>query len=130
MLKLQLYLPLLVSLAITQVRASYSDALQACISLYRSLPEQVFFPQSQEYEASLSSYAYIGTRLRPTCLTTPKSTQDVVNTIRTLSHFESVPVAVRSGGHNTNIGFYSHITMHFYSLMLCRFRERPKRNHN
>jgi hypothetical protein len=88
--------------------ADDSNVIQACGSLYLTLPLQVYFPGSQGYEASISSYTYIGTRLRPTCLVCPKSTEDVSAIIKTLSNFDSVPFAIRSGGHNTNRGACVH----------------------
>lgn len=81
-----------------------SNATQACDFLLSILPEQVYFPGSQDYEASISSYAYVGTRLRPTCLAVPKSTENVATIIKTLSKFSLVGFAIRSGGHNTNKG--------------------------
>jgi hypothetical protein len=105
MLSLQLLIALSASLTISGARAEYKQAYEACVTLSRILPEQVSFPQSQGYEESISSYAYIGTRLRPACIVSPKTTRDVVATIRTLGTFESVPFAIRSGGHNTNIGY-------------------------
>jgi hypothetical protein len=104
MLSVQLSSAILVSLAVSGARTEYNKAYEACLSLSQVLPGQVSFPQSQGYEDSLSSYAFIGTRLRPDCIVSPKATGDVVTIVRTLANFETVPFAVRSGGHNTNIG--------------------------
>ena len=104
MLSLLGLIAFLFSLAASEARAGYTKAYEACLSLSQTLPQQVSFPQSQGYEGSLSSYAYIGTRLRPACIVSPRTTRDVVAIIQTLGVFESVPFAVRSGGHNTNIG--------------------------
>jgi FAD/FMN-containing dehydrogenase len=104
MLSVQLSFAILVSLAVSGARSEYNTAYEACSSLSQILPGQVSFPQSQGYEDSLSSYAFIGTRLRPACIVSPKATGDVVTIVQTLGNFENVPFAVRSGGHNTNIG--------------------------
>ncbi|KAH7355632.1 hypothetical protein BKA66DRAFT_446467 [Pyrenochaeta sp. MPI-SDFR-AT-0127] len=95
----------LFSLPISKGIFGYNNTTQACVSLLSTLPGQVFFPGSKEYENSMSSYAYIGTRLRPTCLSCPKTTDDVAAIIQNLGKFDSVAFAVRSGGHNTNKGF-------------------------
>jgi FAD/FMN-containing dehydrogenase len=101
---MQLPFAILVSLAVSGARSEYTKAYEACSSLSQILPGRVSFPQSQGYEDSLSSYAFIGTRLRPACIVSPKATGDVVTIIQTMGNFEAVPFAVRSGGHNTNIG--------------------------
>lgn len=80
------------------------DTSKACVTLYLSLPKQVFFADSLSYEDSISSYAYIGTRLRPTCLAKPKTASDVAIITRVLGKFPSVQFAIRGGGHNTNRG--------------------------
>ncbi|KAJ4985683.1 FAD binding domain-containing protein [Stagonosporopsis vannaccii] len=85
--------------------AHTADTAKACVTLYLSLPRQVFFANSSSYEDSVSSYAYVGTRLRPTCLARPKTTNDVAIITKTMGKFPSVGFAVRGGGHNTNIGF-------------------------
>jgi FAD/FMN-containing dehydrogenase len=84
--------------------AAGNSSTQACQSLSTSLPGHVSFSHDRVYEDSISSYAYIGTRLRPTCLVTPKSADDVAIIVKILSGFDSVAFAVRSGGHNTNKG--------------------------
>jgi hypothetical protein len=103
---LQHYLLILLSLLIPKGFAERTSSMRACKSLSLNLPGQVSFPRDQVYEYSISSYAYIGTRLRPTCLASPRSTKDVATIIKTLSEFASVAFAIRSGGHNTNKGVY------------------------
>lgn len=121
---------LLLSLLISRGFAGRTSSIQACKSLSLALPGQVSFPQDQVYEHSISSYAYIGTRLRPTCLASPKSTKDVTTIIKTLSNFNSVAFAVRSGGHNTNKGeCISTRNILLDSDSVGRFRRRRRRNH-
>ncbi|KAF1921645.1 hypothetical protein BDU57DRAFT_584703 [Ampelomyces quisqualis] len=85
--------------------AARNSSMQACQSLSSIFPGHVSFPHDQVYEDSVSSYAFIGTRLRPTCLVTPRSTNDVAVVIMVLGDLDSVAFAIRSGGHNTNNGF-------------------------
>ncbi|CBX90591.1 similar to FAD binding domain containing protein [Plenodomus lingam JN3] len=87
------------------VTASSSDASQACAALISYLPGKLSFPGNQQYEDSISSYAYIGTRLRPTCVAHPENTKEVAAIVKILSQSNSVEFAIRSGGHNTNRGF-------------------------
>jgi hypothetical protein len=95
---------LLLYLAVSIAAFNISDATQACEFLYQTLPQRISFPQYLAYENSLSSYAYLGTRIRPTCIASPTSSDDVIAIVRTLRAFSSVPFAIRGGGHNTNIG--------------------------
>jgi len=112
-------LPLLLSLVL-RVTARLSNAPRACETLRTTLPGLIFFPSSEDYEKSISSYAFIGTRLRPTCLAAPKSKNDVVSIVQTLGKFESVAFAIRSGGHNTNKGRATSETTPFHSLILLQ----------
>ncbi|KAJ8118417.1 hypothetical protein OPT61_g610 [Boeremia exigua] len=96
---------LLLSFAISRALADQIETGLACLSLFETLPGRVSFPQWKGYEESLSSYAYLSTRLHPDCIVSPQSREDVIAIIRTLGLFESVEFAVRGGGHNTNIGF-------------------------
>ncbi|KAH6629582.1 hypothetical protein C7974DRAFT_463535 [Boeremia exigua] len=96
---------LTLSLSIFGARAHSVNTAHACVQLFLSLPGQIFFHDNKNYEESIASYEYIGTRLRPTCIARPKTTTDVATIVKTLSKFSTVQFAVRSGGHNTNIGF-------------------------
>ncbi|KAH7072187.1 hypothetical protein BKA63DRAFT_544548 [Paraphoma chrysanthemicola] len=96
---------ILLSLLASRGFADLGTSIKACQSLFSTLPGHVSFARDQGYEDSISSYAYIGTRLRPTCVVTPQSTEDVAVVIRVLNSFNSVAFAIRSGGHNTNKGF-------------------------
>src|SRR5690242_20098733 len=95
---------LILLLCVFGTNAHTVDTSKACVTLYLSLPKQVFFAKSPGFEESISSYAYIGTRLRPTCLAIPTTTNDVAIITRIMGRFPSVKFAVRGGGHNTNKG--------------------------
>jgi FAD/FMN-containing dehydrogenase len=95
---------LLFSLFVSTGIADTGNATQACQFLQSILPGRIFFPGSQGYESSIASYAYLGTRLRPICVAGPQVSVDVVTIIKTLSIFNNVAFAIRSGGHNTNKG--------------------------
>jgi hypothetical protein len=113
----QLFL-LLLSLPFSRGQAGYSNTTLACGALYSTLPGQVSFPGSQGYENSISTYAYLGTRLRPTCLVSPKSTADVTAVIKILGDVDSVAFAIRGGGHNTNKGIHIYEWTLHYPLIL------------
>jgi hypothetical protein len=115
---LQQSLLLLLSLLFSRGLAGYSNTTLACGALYSTLPGQVAFPGSQGYENSISTYAYLGTRLRPTCLVSPKSTADVTAVIKALGEFDSVAFAIRGGGHNTNKGIHIYEWALHYPLKL------------
>ena len=51
-----------------------------------AFPGKVFFPDSTEYEDSVASYfAAFEKELRPSCIVTPRSAQDVSNIIKAIS---------------------------------------------
>jgi FAD/FMN-containing dehydrogenase len=65
----------------------------------------VLFPESPDYNASVSSYPFIQLRLHPTCVFQPRTAQDVSTAVKLLSERASSKFAVKGGGHNANIGF-------------------------
>ncbi|KAL4783953.1 hypothetical protein BJX76DRAFT_348197 [Aspergillus varians] len=86
-------LPLL-SLAIAAL-TDYSTPGFHCAVLSGLLPENTFFPGSESYSASISSYYSLQARLNPACIVIPSSAIDLPNAI----------FALRGGGHPPNVGF-------------------------
>ncbi|GAP93275.1 hypothetical protein SAMD00023353_11600140 [Rosellinia necatrix] len=85
-----------------------------CLALYSLLGSKVTYPSSQAYNASLGSYfsAQVASQ-NPSCIVLPEVTADVSTAVSTLSYISrllsnsSQPAckfAVRSGGHNSNVG--------------------------
>jgi len=80
------------------ITSSTCDALQ-------SLTDTVLFPQSQQYDAAVSSYPFIQLRLTPTCIFRPRNAQDVSAAVKLLKKSRKTKFAVKGGGHNANAGF-------------------------
>ncbi|KAI0891049.1 hypothetical protein F4806DRAFT_484466 [Annulohypoxylon nitens] len=84
-----------------------------CMALFSFLGNKTAFPLSTDYEASLSSYFSIQEgSLRPACIVSPDTTEDVANAVRILTNTSLVPpesddetckFAIRSGGHSSNL---------------------------
>jgi FAD/FMN-containing dehydrogenase len=95
----------LASLLIT-LAAAYNNTTQStCNTLFSTLPDDVFYPESDTYNASIASYPFIQLRLHPTCLIQPRNAQDVSTAIKILKQNRHTKFAVRGGGHNANPGF-------------------------
>ncbi|KAI9373536.1 putative oxidoreductase [Aspergillus egyptiacus] len=84
-----------------------------CFALSTLLGNKVSFPDSEAYDASITSYfAQQNSELRPHCIVTPTSAEDVstiINKIVSIPLQEGqdeseCPFAVRSGGHTSLIG--------------------------
>lgn len=77
---------------------------QACAVLESELPGRVYYPNSTAFEASVNSYNYLESRLRPNCILGPEQASEVQKAVQVLTKYPSVQFAVRSGGHNINKG--------------------------
>lgn len=83
-----------------------SNGEMQCQVLASKLPDMVFLPGNQQYEASLDSYyAAQSSDIYPGCIVTPRTAEDVSEAIRTLTSSDSshsssnCQFAIRSGGH-------------------------------
>ncbi|KAI0404734.1 putative oxidoreductase [Xylaria palmicola] len=85
-------------------------AATCCAALAALFPNITSFPSSQTYNASVSSYSYLqAASLRPDCVISPETTEDVARAVRLLTHRSpsladggeegACPFAIRSGGH-------------------------------
>ncbi|KAF2177257.1 FAD-binding domain-containing protein [Zopfia rhizophila CBS 207.26] len=82
-----------------------SDTTTSTCDALSSVLSDVFFPESDIYNASISSYPFIQLRLHPTCIVRPKTSQDVSIAVNVLRESGCTKFAVRGGGHNANAGF-------------------------
>ncbi|OTB13142.1 hypothetical protein K445DRAFT_304537 [Daldinia sp. EC12] len=86
-----------------------SSIESCCLSLSLLLKGMVSFPGSLAYTASLASYFTLQmTDIRPSCIVSPTTADDVSTAIHVLTSGGSSPplckFAIRSGGHSTSIG--------------------------
>ncbi|KAJ7142101.1 hypothetical protein C8R43DRAFT_581140 [Mycena crocata] len=80
-------------------------AFHCCNILNSTLPGQVFFPDSVEYQAQQASYySHMQSELTPSCRVAPSSALDV-SAIVTLATKYDCEFAVRSGGHMFSKGY-------------------------
>jgi hypothetical protein len=89
------------------VAAPTQSAFQACTEIRDALPNKVLIngivPVKYDYETS----QYWSTTLRqvkPACIVQPSSAEDVAAAVLVLNKYSSVPFAIRSGGHDPNVG--------------------------
>jgi hypothetical protein len=82
-----------------------STPLSTCHKLSSALSDDVFLPDTDTYNASITSYPFVQLRLHPTCVLRPKSANDVATTVKILRENSHTKFAVRGGGHNANTGF-------------------------
>ncbi|KAF2264852.1 FAD-binding domain-containing protein [Lojkania enalia] len=87
------------------VAASSDDTASTCQALASALPEYVFYPETDTYNASITSYPFIQLRLTPNCIVRPKSAQDVSTTVKILRDTGCTKFAIKGGGHNANVGY-------------------------
>lgn len=84
---------------------SAAHAVLQCAVLSKLLGSKVSFPGSSAYTDSLASYyAQQEEEIRPGCVVTPTTSQDVSTAVTRLSAESTCLFAVRSGGHTMNAG--------------------------
>lgn len=91
-------------IAYASYNTSYNTTTPICTTLSYAFPNDTYFPESNIYNASISSYPFVQLRLHPTCILRPKTSRDVSAAIKILGKADS-KFAVRGGGHNANRGF-------------------------
>lgn len=101
--------PVLTSLFIGGTLAAPStDSGRACDEISVALPDRVSRRISLAYTAEVNSYWSIAPRdLKPTCLVLPQSAEEVSVIVKILNNYPEVPFAVKSGGHDPNVGHAS-----------------------
>ena len=78
--------------------AASSHIANPCSILSSQFPDQVFYPQEANYEASINSYFYQQARLAPQCIVYPKNASDVSRIVKIIAGMQ-VKAAIRGGGH-------------------------------
>jgi FAD/FMN-containing dehydrogenase len=85
-----------------------THSVAACTEIKIALPGRVHLPGQAAYTKENKDYYNIGLAdLRPTCITMPQSVQEVSQIVKILNKHESVPFAIKSGGHDPNPGHSS-----------------------
>ncbi|KAG9194833.1 hypothetical protein G6011_04868 [Alternaria panax] len=87
------------------VTFAYNYPSDSCEDLALVLPNSTFFPAAPTYNASIQSYPFLQLRLHPSCVVRPNSPKDVSTAITTLLRNNKTKFAIKSGGHNANVGF-------------------------
>ncbi|KAF2732480.1 FAD-binding domain-containing protein [Polyplosphaeria fusca] len=88
------------------VAVAYSNVSEStCEHLSKALGDEVFYPESPAYNASITSYPFIQLRLEPACVLKPESAEDVSKAVKVLRKSRKSKFAVRGGGHNANVGY-------------------------
>jgi len=111
------------SIWLEENRTDASEVAQHCCNILNStLPGQVFFPESAEYQAQQASYYSLEqSDLEPTCRVSPASAIDV-SAIITLATQYDCAFAVRSGGHMISKG-YSNVDATGFTIDLQQMNE-------
>ncbi|PVI04939.1 FAD binding domain-containing protein [Periconia macrospinosa] len=76
-----------------------------CDLLSSTLPTTIFWPESQTYNSTITSYPFPQLRLHPKCVIRPRSAEDVSKAVTILAKHPEVKFAIKGGGHNANVGF-------------------------
>ena len=69
------------------------------------MPNDLFYPESDTYNASITAFPFLQLRLHPTCVFRPKSAEDVSKAVNILRDSGCTKFAVKGGGHNANVGW-------------------------
>lgn len=96
----------LLNWVITYVSLAHGETNSStCEELSSILPENVFYPDAETYNASILSYPFLQLRLHPSCIVRPTSAHDVSTAVSVLKESNCTKFAVKGGGHNANAGF-------------------------
>lgn len=77
----------------------------ACEIISKAIPGRVSFPSSPGYVSETLKYWSVALReIKPACVTSPETTEEVATIVGILNEHEDVPFAVKSGGHDPNPG--------------------------
>jgi FAD/FMN-containing dehydrogenase len=84
------------------------ETSQTCLQIQTALPGKAFFERDPVYTKENRDYYNIGLAdLKPACITMPSSAEDVSTIVAILNAHQSVPYAIKSGGHDPNPGHSS-----------------------
>lgn len=82
-------------------------AFQACTEIKNTLAGKVLTPGLLAVKYDYETEQYWSTTLRqvdPACIVQPSSAEDVAAVVTVLNKYSTVPFAIRSGGHDPNVG--------------------------
>lgn len=96
---------LFISFLVLGAVVTASNASNATCAALQSIPDSIFFSQSPDYNASVSSYPFVQLRLQPSCVFRPRTAQDVSRAVKILRKRCDAKFAIKCGGHNANVGF-------------------------
>lgn len=98
----------LCSLLSSVLAAPSPNTKQVCSDLKSSVPSKLFYPQDNAYGLENTDYYNIGlAEMKPACIFQPTTAQEVSTAMKLLNKHKDVPFAVKSGGHDPNVGHSS-----------------------
>ncbi|KAF2704073.1 FAD-binding domain-containing protein [Pleomassaria siparia CBS 279.74] len=101
-----LFSSLVFALGAQAATTTTTTTIGCCRLLEDAFGSLVVYPDSAQYNSSVSSYFFLEQRqIPPTCIVQPTAANEVSNIVKTLSSCSDVEVAIRSGGHSPNVGF-------------------------
>lgn len=83
-----------------------AETTEACNDISEALPDLVLFPRNIiRYKAEkLGYWSLAAQEVNPACIVSPSTAEDVSTVIQILNNHTNVEFAVRSGGHDPNVG--------------------------
>jgi FAD/FMN-containing dehydrogenase len=101
----------LVAAQITSTTGPSISATAACNLISQGSAETQIYPlaitNSDYIDGKSHYYSATNSDLTPACVVFPTTAEEVSYVISSLLQYPSVPFAVKSGGHNANVGFSS-----------------------
>lgn len=79
-------------------------AAAQCGELAASVPSRFFDPGTTDYNTSVGSYFFVGSRLTPECVAAPSTATEVAELVSALQASGETRVAIRSGGTSPIVG--------------------------
>lgn len=88
--------------------ASCKHTQQACEEISIAAPDRVSTRLSIEYTSEVLSYwSHVPQDYKPSCVVFPQSAEEVAAAVKVLNKYPDVKFAVKSGGHDPNLGHAS-----------------------
>lgn len=95
-------------LATSSIAAPSASTIKACHDISIAAPGRVSIRFTIPYTSEVSSYWSTALHdLKPACVVFPKSAQEVSAAVKVLNKYPDVQFAVKSGGHDPNVGHAS-----------------------
>lgn len=99
--------PLLLLWGLGALAAPSASTLQACADMDAALPSDQVIHSTMSIQYHLQTAKYWSTALRdvdPACIVLPTSAAQVSSAVQVLNRYPDVEFAVKSGGHDPNVG--------------------------